>query len=68
MQVKKTLTDPQNTVPYKETSRAEVTGLGRKFVQVVSLQDQTSLKEISPEYSLEGLMSKLKLQYFGRLM
>ena len=26
------------------------------------------LKEISPEYSLEGLMLKLKLQYFGQLM
>ena len=26
------------------------------------------LKEISPEYSLEGLMPKLKLQYFGQLM
>ena len=26
------------------------------------------LKEISPEYSLEGLMPKLKLQYFGHLM
>ena len=26
------------------------------------------LKEISPEYSLEGLMLKLKLPYFGRLM
>ena len=26
------------------------------------------LKEISPEYSLEGLILKLKLQYFGRLM
>ena len=26
------------------------------------------LKEISPEYSLEGLMLKLKLQYFGLLM
>ena len=29
---------------------------------------QTILKEISPEYSLEGLMLKLKLQYFGHLM
>ena len=29
---------------------------------------QSMLKEISPEYSLEGLMLKLKLQYFGRLM
>ena len=27
-----------------------------------------SLKEINPEYSLEGLMLKLKLQYFGHLM
>ena len=30
--------------------------------------NQCILKEISPEYSLEGLMLKLKLQYFGRLM
>ena len=30
--------------------------------------DQSILKEISPEYSLEGLMLKLKLQYFGYLM
>ena len=30
--------------------------------------NQSILKEISPEYSLEGLMSKLKLRYFGHLM
>ena len=30
--------------------------------------NQSFLKEISPEYSLEGLMLKLKLQYFGQLM
>ena len=30
--------------------------------------NQTILKEISPEYSLKGLMLKLKLQYFGHLM
>ena len=30
--------------------------------------NQNILKEISPEYSLEGLMLKLKLQYFGHLM
>ena len=30
--------------------------------------NQPILKEISPEYSLEGLMLKLKLQYFGNLM
>ena len=30
--------------------------------------NQSILKEMSPEYSLEGLMLKLKLQYFGHLM
>ena len=30
--------------------------------------NQSIIKEISPEYSLEGLMVKLKLQYFGHLM
>ena len=30
--------------------------------------NQSVLKEISPKYSLEGLMLKLKLQYFGHLM
>ena len=30
--------------------------------------NKSILKEISPEYSLEGLMLKLKLQYFGHLM
>ena len=30
--------------------------------------NQSILKQINPEYSLEGLMLKLKLQYFGHLM
>ena len=30
--------------------------------------NQSILKEVNPEYSLEGLMLKLKLQYFGNLM
>ena len=34
----------------------------------VRRSSQSILKEISPEYSLEGLMLKLKLQYFGHLM
>ena len=34
----------------------------------VRRSNQFILKEISPEYSLEGLMLKLKLQYFGHLM
>ena len=33
----------------------------------VRISNQSILKEISPEYSLEGLMLKLKLQYFGHL-
>ena len=34
----------------------------------VSKSNQSTLKEINPEYSLEGLMLKLKFQYFGHLM
>ena len=34
----------------------------------VRRSNQSILKEISPEYSLKGLMLKLKLQYFGQLM
>ena len=33
-----------------------------------SRSNQSILKEINPEYSLEGLMLKLKLQYFGHLL
>ena len=35
---------------------------------IAKRSNQSILKEISPEYSLEGLMLKLKLQYFGYLM
>jgi len=43
----------------------------RRFLRVpwtARRSNQSILKEISPEYSLEGLMLKLKLQYFGQLM
>ena len=43
----------------------------RRFLRVpwtVRRSNQSILNEISPEYSLEGLMLKLKLQYFGHLM
>ena len=44
-------------------------GVGEDSWEFLGLQeDQTSLKEISPEYSWEGLMLKLKFQYFGHLM
>ena len=39
-----------------------------QFVCLPILRRHSILKEISPEYSLEGLMLKLKLQYFGHLM
>ena len=43
----------------------------RKFLRVpltTKRLNQSIQKEINPEYSLEGLMLKLKLQYFGHLM
>ena len=36
--------------------------------KTLSKEFQSILKEINPEYPLEGLMLKLKLQYFGHLM
>jgi len=50
----------------------EMVILGREVIVRVPWtarrSNQSILKEISPEYSLEGLMLKLKLQYFGHLM
>ena len=46
-------------------------GAGRRLLRVpwtARRSNQPILKEISPEYSLEGLMLKLKLQYVGHLM
>ena len=46
-------------------------GVGRRLSRVpwtARRSNQSILKEISPEYSLKGLMVKLKLQYFGYLM
>ena len=37
-------------------------------MQIARTSNQSILKEINPEYSLEGLMLKLNLQYFGHLM
>ena len=39
-----------------------------KFPWTARTTNQSILKEISPEYALEGLILKLKLQYFGYLM
>ena len=50
---------PSNSVAEEELSRVPWTA--RRL-------NQSVLKEINPEYSLEGMMLKLKLQYFGHLM
>ena len=39
-----------------------------RVLWIVGRSNQSILKKINPEYSLEGLMLKLKLQYFGHLM
>ena len=43
-------------------------GVGKDFLRVPRRSNQSILKEISPEYSLEGLILKLKRQYFGHLI
>ena len=46
-------------------------GIGKDLVKIprtTKRSNQSILKEISPEYSSEGLMLRLKLQYFGHLM
>ena len=61
------------TITKAEHRRIDGFGLGcwRRLLRVpwtAWRSNQSILKEISPEYSLEGLMLKLKLQYFGHLM
>ena len=56
---------------YKERIDAFELWYWRRLLRVTwtaRRSNQSILKEISPEYSLEGLMLKLKLQYFGHLM
>ena len=43
-------------------------GVGEDSLESFGIQGQSILREINPEYSLEGLILKLKLQYFGHLM
>ena len=61
------------TVKKAERGRIDAFGLWcwRRLLRVpwtARRSNQSILKEISPEYSLEGLILKLKLQYFGHLM
>ena len=52
----------QSTLPYIPLSR------GSQNTWTARRSNQSILKEINPEYSSEGLLLKLKLQYFGYLM
>ena len=58
--------------PYRKLSAKELMllncGVGEDSWESLGLQGDPTLKEISPEYSLEGLMLKLQLQYFGHLI
>ena len=61
------------TIKKAESQRIDAFELGcwRRLLRVpwtARRSNQSILKEISPEYSLEGLLLKLKLQYFGHLM
>ena len=60
--------------PYRGLSTEELMlfncGVGEdsRIPWIARRSNQSILKEINPEYSLEGLMLKLKFQYFGHLM
>ena len=60
------------TIKKAECQRTDIFELWcwRRLLQVpwTARSNQSILKEISPVYSLEGLMLKLKLQYFGHLL
>ena len=60
-------TEHQRTDAFELYAFEELRGLLR-VPWIARRSNQSILKEISPEYSLEGLMLKLKLQYFGHLM
>ena len=53
-----------------QLARRKITGVMPETVTMAAIRrsNQSILKEISPGYSLEGMMLKLKLQYFGHLM
>ena len=59
------------TIKKAECQRIDILNLSWRVLRVPWMarrSNQSILKEINPEYSLEGLVLKLKLQYFGHLM
>ena len=53
---------------HQRTDAFELWCWRRLLTRLLTRSNQSILKEINPEYLLEGLMLKLKLQYFGHLM
>ena len=61
---------PPNLIVVDRNKQQSIMGM-RRLLRVpwtAKKSNQSILKEISPEYSLEGLMLRLKIQYFGHLM
>ena len=56
------------TIKKAERQRIDAFELWCRVPSIARRLNQSILKEINPEYSLEGLMLKLKLHYFSRLM
>ena len=50
------------------TSRSSIQSILKEIKKTKQNKTKQKIKEINPEYSLEGLMLKLKLQYFGHLI
>ena len=53
---------------YKQCHKSYACCTVKNMIAIIHGSNQSILKEIYPEYSLEGQMPKLKLQYFGHLM
>ena len=75
MQIQSLVSQLRSHVPHDQTPKTEnrhniITNWIRllRVPWTARRSNQAILKEISPEYSLEGLMLKLKLQYFGHLL
>ena len=58
----------QNIIATHEEGAGRALEVTKNYPWTTRRSNQSILKEISPEYSLEGQMQKLKLQYFGHLM
>ena len=58
----------QNIIATHEEGAGRALEVTKNYPWTTRRSNQSILKEISPEYSLEGLMLKLKLQYFGHVM